>query len=246
MYIGIDFGTTTSRGAYVDASGEVRQIFNFALPGNTPPQLRYRYDGIDILASEDFAMGKMRNIAAEMRNAAENASHQNVDGVLLCLPKSLPSRSQIWDKQMSQKYKENKTNLSSDISNKDGRELVEMAVQEAGIRCIGTIKESVAAAYAYGSENIAVEENVLVYDFGGNSFTATLLQKKKDNRFAVLAERMLTDCGGNALDQPMQEMAWNIVEESGKRIGSSWDYVNTKEASKKFISGIDRMPRQHS
>lgn len=200
MRIGINFGTTTTRGAYVNASGEAKQLPNAFCWKDIPPYARYHFEGVDVL-SDEGGSGEMTRIVSGMRNIAEAVSCQTIDGAVLCVPAGVSFRAQLWDSRTEQRMK------------------------EAGIDSLDMLRESAAVAYAYTQEEVPVGGKALVYNLGGENFTAALVQRKKDQRFALLAEHTLIDCGGNALCERILEDAWRIIGEPCEAVGSSREQV---------------------
>lgn len=220
MFIGIDLGTTTSSGAYMCTDGSVDQIINERLPEITPRNLRYWFWGCDNLSDADKALKELTEIIAEMKNSAEIFSPEKIDSACVCIPANLPA-------------------------NTDGRKLIENAIWLAGIKHIEMIKEAVAVIYAYDNAYLAEGDIALVYDFGGKNFTATLIQKKKNDRLAVLAEKTVI-CGGDELDMPLLEDATHVMEQNLAVLEIVRDDEKYQKAWAQFDAGVGRMKRQLS
>lgn len=107
------------------------------------------------------------------------------------------------------------------------------------------IKEAVAVIYAYGSECLKENEIALVYDWGGESFTATLIQKKKDGQLSVLSERTIT-CGGEELNEPLLKDATCLMEQELACVGITREDAKNQGAWADFDAGVGRMKRQLS
>jgi molecular chaperone DnaK (HSP70) len=86
------------------------------------------------------------------------------------------------------------------------RNLMELAGKKAGFQQVKLLEEPVAAAVYYTNYNRRKEEqyqeeNILVYDLGGGTFDATLIQKTK-NKYEILSAPVgLTHCGGIDFDR---------------------------------------------
>ena len=82
------------------------------------------------------------------------------------------------------------------------RNLMEQAAQQAGFTEVELLEEPVATALYYTQyDNIEAGEIILVYDLGGGTFDATLMQKQAES-YNLLAQPVgLEHCGGIDFDQ---------------------------------------------
>lgn len=80
------------------------------------------------------------------------------------------------------------------------RRAVLSAAVLADIPLLGLVDEPVAAALHYGLSTESHEQVILVYDFGGGTFDATVLSMDSKGVY-VLAKAGLTDVGGKELDE---------------------------------------------
>jgi molecular chaperone DnaK len=74
----------------------------------------------------------------------------------------------------------------------------------AGLRQVSLIEEPIAAAAHYGHSRRDAEQTLLVYDFGGGTFDATVLHIA-DGRLYVLATEGDNQLGGRLIDQRLVE-----------------------------------------
>ncbi|HEY5855657.1 MAG TPA: Hsp70 family protein [Aldersonia sp.] len=79
------------------------------------------------------------------------------------------------------------------------------AAQDAGLRFSPLLQEPTAAALAYGFQSADSDDRWLVYDLGGGTFDAAIIQLR-DGEFTVLNHRGDNYLGGKLID-------WRIVEE---------------------------------
>ena len=86
------------------------------------------------------------------------------------------------------------------------RSLMQKAAFAAGFTSVKLLEEPVAAATYYAHHNLLKPgEIILVYDLGGGTFDATLIQKQ-DSTFQILATPMgLEDCGGVDFDRQIYQ-----------------------------------------
>ncbi len=85
------------------------------------------------------------------------------------------------------------------------RKATQMAARLAGLSSVSLIEEPVAAAAFYGFSERDAEQTLLVYDFGGGTFDATVLQISQ-GRLYVLATDGDNQLGGRHLDQALVQL----------------------------------------
>jgi molecular chaperone DnaK len=74
----------------------------------------------------------------------------------------------------------------------------------AGISDVQLIEEPVAAAFYYGLTDAARDQTLLVYDFGGGTFDATLLQASPTGVYAVATDG--APVGGKNIDEALVDL----------------------------------------
>jgi len=81
------------------------------------------------------------------------------------------------------------------------------AAQLAGVNKVQLVEEPVAAATFYGFSEKAGDQTLLVYDFGGGTFDATVLQTAADGLYALATDGS-NEIGGKSIDDLiMQQIA---------------------------------------
>jgi molecular chaperone DnaK (HSP70) len=86
------------------------------------------------------------------------------------------------------------------------RQLMEQAGLRAGFNQIKLLEEPVAAAMYYSRQaTVKEQEIVLVYDLGGGTFDATLIQKQKSGYQIIGIPRGLAHCGGTDFDRQIYQ-----------------------------------------
>ncbi|MBD3667991.1 MAG: Hsp70 family protein, partial [Kangiella sp.] len=87
------------------------------------------------------------------------------------------------------------------------RQATKQAALLAGLPRVTLIEEPIAAATFYGVNDISGDQTLFVFDVGGGTFDATLLQAADDGLF-VLATDGQHDLGGKTVDEAiMQQIA---------------------------------------
>ncbi len=93
------------------------------------------------------------------------------------------------------------------------RRSVLAAAALADIEVLGLVEEPVAAALHYGVTQVSHDQVLVVYDFGGGTFDATVLSLDARGVF-VLAKGGLTDVGGKEFDEAIGAMVLEQFEEA--------------------------------
>jgi molecular chaperone DnaK (HSP70) len=91
------------------------------------------------------------------------------------------------------------------------RKAVQASAVYADITLLGLLEEPVAAAMHYGVSSGEEDQVILVYDFGGGTFDATVMTFNKQG-FYVLAKEGLTELGGKELDEAVAEIVLSQFE----------------------------------
>jgi molecular chaperone DnaK len=101
--------------------------------------------------------------------------------------------------------------------NDSQRKAARAAAQLAGLSKVTLLEEPIAAAAFYGYSERDAEQTLLVYDFGGGTFDATVLQISSGRLF-VLATEGANQLGGRHLDQALVDL---VAADFQRRHGSN-------------------------
>lgn len=206
--LGIDLGTTYSLAAYINAAGQVALIPDkydsnqFRTPSvvNISESGCSVGDAVELRLQEDpsadhvrfvkLAMGEERRfkdyLGREWRPEAISA---------LILKKLLEDVSSFLPDPVTAAVLTVPANFS------DGqRQATKKAAMLAGIPQVNLIEEPIAAATFYGLNDINGDQTLFVYDLGGGTFDASLLQSADEGLF-VLATDGQHDLGGKTVDE---------------------------------------------
>ncbi len=214
MKVGIDLGTTYSLVARMDAEGRpvlipdqgepdvfhtpsvVHIAQGAAFVGSMAEALLEQDPQIQVLRFFKRLMGQMTPVCYDDNGAtwypegvaalvlkklafdAETISHAPLDDVVITVP------AHFTDPQ---------------------RRSVLAAATLADLKVIGLVEEPVAAALHYGVVTGLQDQIMLVYDFGGGTFDATVMSMDARGVY-VLAKTGLTELGGKELDEKVGEM----------------------------------------
>ena len=201
--IGIDFGTTNSCVAVVEA-GKPVVIPNVEGERTTPSVLAFTKDGerlVGSAAKRQLATNTARTISSIKRHMGTNYQ-VHMDGKDL--------NPQTISAMILQKLrKDAEAYLGEPVTDAvitvpayfddSQRKATQDAGRIAGLNVLRIINEPTAAAVAYGLENEAAQK-VLVYDLGGGTFDVSIIEIE-DGTFTVLATGGDTQLGGDDFDQ---------------------------------------------
>ena len=206
IVIGIDLGTTFSAMAYINAHGKPEIISNREGERTTPSVVYFEEDGTPVIgqAARNQAIVEpsrtVRFIKREMGNPSYRA---NIDGHDW-LPEYLSAlilKKLKTDAEAQLGVAVNRAVISVPAYFKDAqREATRQAAQMAGLEVLRIVNEPTAAALAYGRDKIEGNQTILVYDFGGGTFDATIM-RIEGNRFTILGTDGNARLGGKDIDQ---------------------------------------------
>lgn len=214
MFVGIDLGTTFSLVSYINSAGapvlcphmDDPEQFQTAsvvhvgergcLVGDLVEQLLEQESGLPICRFAKLTMGKQdvvftdrekQTYSAEaisslilrkLKDDAEAACHEAVTGAVITVPAHF---------------------------NEAERRATVDAGRLAGLPVLGVVEEPVAAATYFGLETKRGENTIFVFDIGGGTLDATVLQATPDGLY-VLATEGAKNIGGKNFDEVIMEI----------------------------------------
>ncbi len=206
MIIGIDLGTTFSAAAYLNTEGIPQMIDNSRGERLTPSVLLEETDGT-MIAGEDA-----RENMVLMGDAAVSAvkDYMGTDRKFTFPSGQIYTPEQISALILKKITKDAGEFLGQEISqavitvpayfNDAQRQATKDAGQMAGLQVVGMLNEPTAAALYYAWSSRIEQGRVLVYDLGGGTFDASIVEiygKKAE----VIATSGLRKLGGHFFDQ---------------------------------------------
>lgn len=201
--IGIDFGTTNSCVAVVEA-GKPVVIPNAEGERTTPSVLAFGKDGERLVGSA----AKRQLAANTARTVSSIKRHMGTDYQIRMDGKDF--NPQTISAMILQKLrKDAEAYLGESVTDAvitvpayfddSQRKATQDAGRIAGLNVLRIINEPTAAAVAYGLDNEAAQK-VLVYDLGGGTFDVSIIEIE-DGTFTVLATGGDTHLGGDDFDE---------------------------------------------
>lgn len=250
--VGIDLGTTFSAVARINGStGKPEVIKNSFGSPITPSVLCFEPNG-NILFGEDAkglqGMGNTNAIAFFKRNMGNDQfcveffgktyTATDLSAILL---KNLVREA---EQSCGEKIDAAVITVPAYFTHKERQATID-AGKKAGLDVIAIINEPTAAAFAYGLNEKAGEQTVLIYDLGGGTFDVTIAQIKK-NKINILGSDGNHELGGKDWDDCIARyLAQQFLEEYGADLGEDDEMAAsllvTAEAVKKQLTSKDEV-----
>ncbi len=215
LYLGIDLGTTFSLAAFINAANQVALVpdrFD-ANSFRTPSLVHLGHNGcfvgdaVEAQLLEDPAAEHVRFVKLAMGDGQTFADHHQrlwrPEAIsALILKKLLNDAESFLPNPLGGAVVTVPANFSD-----NQRQATKQAALLAGIPRVTLIEEPIAAATFYGMNDVRGDQTLFVYDLGGGTFDATLLQAADDGLY-VLATDGQHDLGGKTVDEAiMQQVA---------------------------------------
>ncbi|MCG8392811.1 MAG: Hsp70 family protein [Pseudomonadales bacterium] len=215
LYLGIDLGTTFSLASYINAANQVALVpdrFD-ANSFRTPSVVHigtggcFVGDAVEARLLEDPTTPHTRFVKLAMGENQSFPDHQQrpwrPEAIsALVLKKLLDDTRSFLPDDIAGAVVTVPANFSD-----QQRQATRQAALLAGLPRVTLIEEPIAAATFYGVNDISGDQTLFVFDLGGGTFDATLLQAADDGLF-VLATDGQHDLGGKTVDEAiMQQIA---------------------------------------
>lgn len=227
MKLGIDFGTTRVVVAAVDRGNYPVVTFDTADGGSNewfPPlvavqgdQTAYGWEAYSAQADPSWTV--IRSLKRLLDEAGPNTyveiGEQTIPlmELLRCLTASL--MQSLREKSSLQLEADEKLEVMLGVpanANSNQRFLTAEAFRQAGFEVLGILNEPSAASIEYGHRNpLKGQQRLVVYDLGGGTFDASLVEHD-DKTHSVVANEGIATLGGDDFDHLLAEIA---LEQSG-------------------------------
>lgn len=187
--IGISLEKNESYGAYLLEDNRVKMIVQ-NLDTLMVSAQDCVFDGVEKLLNAGVASSEMGLVIRKIKREIEKKIPGQITSAVISMPAVVPERSEIQfsmaERECNQvQYPNGKLEVQIyrelNLQGANGRDVVQKAAEMAGLQQIEVIPRALAVGYAYEhmSEKSVLEEKevALVYDWGEEYFSATLLQK---------------------------------------------------------------------
>lgn len=206
--LGLDLGSTAALASFVTAQGVptlvpdarassefrtpsvVHLDGNVALVGQSAESLLIDSPGLAVARSFKTSMGSGKSVLTD--GQGRSWSSEGLSALLI--------RKLLIDLEAAESDSAESMVLAVPASfSESQRQATRVAAQMAGVADVALVDEPVAAAHFYGLNRGSAEQTVMVYDFGGGTLDATVLQVSEGKLF-VLATDGNTELGGLRVD----------------------------------------------
>ena len=218
MKVGIDFGTSTSEIAYVDAKGEVVVIPNHLGQTITPSAIYVKEDHTTLVGKEakELAIIEPENVMLEVKRLFGQDSTITARGKVYTPTQAatiiinyLLDCAKAYTKQAVTSAVITVPAYFTDAQ----RKAVLEAGRNAGITIDRLINEPTAASLDYGMRHLHACQHILVYDLGGGTLDVTLLELF-EGVIDVKASCGNNTLGGKDFDQALVDHIKNLVTQN--------------------------------
>lgn len=219
LYLGIDLGTTFSLAAFINAANQVALVPDRFDASNfrTPSLVHIGKDGcfvgdaVESQLQENPDAEHVRFVKLAMGESTAYADHLERQWrpeaiSALVLKKLLNDAESFLPESLGGAVITVPANFSD-----SQRQATKQAALLAGIPRAILIEEPIAAATFYGMNDISGDKTLFVYDLGGGTFDASLLQTSQDGLF-VLATDGQHDLGGKTVDEAIMRQVADEFE----------------------------------
>ena len=228
MNLGIDLGTTFSCGAYVDEHGRPHAIVNSEGENTTPSVVFFESKDSVVVGqvakdnSELFpnnvislvknSMGKLDPSGKPVVFVTDYGEYSPEAVSSLILQKIVSDAGRALG--LKEPIKDVVVTIPAYFTDPQ-RKATEQAIKIAGLNCLGLINEPTAAAYYYASGIKLNSADILVYDLGGGTFDATVINVDGTN-ITVKSTGGLPKTGGSFFDHDIAEY---VIKEIKSKYG---------------------------
>jgi molecular chaperone DnaK (HSP70) len=220
-FLGIDFGTSTSSMAWVDADGKAETLRNEEGEERTPSVVYYGENEVLVgKYAEDYLEDE-----AEMARVVTSIKRDIASNRVISLPgrqvRPVEVATEIF-KKLKRDAEElhfhqpvNKAVVTVPAAfDTVQRDKIKAAATAAGFAEVALLEEPVAAAIACLQEGLNLGNRVMVYDLGGGTFDLAVLARE-DGAFRVAMEpRGIARCGGDDFDRALYDFCETAAREN--------------------------------
>jgi molecular chaperone DnaK len=255
--VGIDLGTTYSGLAVINPAGKPEIVPNAEGERTTASAVFFHPDGSEYVGQDaiDSAgaysdrvarwvkreLGTSWNFSVEEDDGQQGASRREYSAIDISA-KILSKIKQDAELTLDSIEKAVVT-IPAEFSDAARRATID-AAERAGLEVLKIINEPTAAALAYASSGQSAG-TVLVYDFGGGTFDASVVRIKSDNDIEVLCSNGEKQLGGHDLDLALAEHLSELFESQEGvhllRDGDANTRHNVTEEAEKTKKTLSRM-----
>lgn len=217
---GIDFGTTFTKVAYVDPTGRSEIILNPRGQASTPSAVYWPSAGEPLVGTDALEQGVIEPARLAYHFKLELGSNQPL-GKTGRTPTDAAAVVIGYIKLAVERYLGLKVEsvVATCPANfrDDSKQALIEAFERHGIRVLRLVPEPTAAAFGYALDKAGPKSLLAVYDFGGGTFDASIVEADGD-QLTVRATEGVARLGGNDISRCLIERVLaNVQKVCGER-----------------------------
>ena len=231
MVLGIDLGTTYSAAAFVDANGTPQIIIN-AEGKNTTPSVFFEDKPNEIIIGEvakSYAFVRPHDVVSVVKNDMGKKEKYTMSSGKEYVPEEISSfiiRKMVKDAESYTGEKISDVVITVPAYFNDAqRKATEDAAKIAGVNMIASINEPTAAMLCYVKKNNIKKGNIMIYDLGGGTFDASIVQVDGDE-INVLSTDGSPKTGGHFFDEDIVGYVCDFMRDNHEIDLEEPEYIN--------------------
>lgn len=219
MSIGIDIGTTSTKAAYADATGNPVPAMNDRGQAQTPSVLYVPPSGESLYGTDAVEQGYLdpdyllRNFKLKLGSTESLLDGLNIsptDATAMLIGHVKANLERAIGREIDSCVATCPANFRD-----DGKAALLDAFAINNIRVLKLISEPIGAMFAYALNKSRDGSKVLVYDFGGGTFD-TLIAEMQGAQLIARGTEGIAKLGGNDFNEPIRELILSEIEKNFK------------------------------
>ena len=221
-FLGIDFGSTSSSIAIIDADTNNPVIVSNTDNQNQTPSVIYFKDVNEYIVGAEaienielFPDNIVLNIKMHLNNPTYFVTYKDIIHNVYDICSYIFKHLIIDTEQVLGIKMENVVIAIPAYFSMNEEKAILSAARIAGLNCIHLLKDPVAAVFSRGHGMITQDQVLIVYDLGGAKFECSIL-KIKDKKISIICSSYSLELGGQAWDQIIVDHFANELAQSAK------------------------------
>lgn len=215
MLVSYDFGTSNSKGAYLDPNGKAVIIPNSRGDESTPSVVYLQKDGKHLVGRDALEEGHLdpenciRNFKLKLGTTENLLAGSTVVTATDATAIVIGQLKEDAEKALNIKINQAIATCPANFRNDAKQALIE-AFERNGIEVIKVIPEPTAAGIAYALDKVN-QSKIIVFDFGGGTFDVTVIDKLA-NKTTILATEGVPQLGGKDINACIEKYMLDRIE----------------------------------
>lgn len=219
--LGLDFGTTRTKAAYMDAAGKPNIVLNEWGEPYTPTAIYFNTKGNHLIGRDAVEQACLdptyfiRNFKLKLGSLDSLLSNGQSVTPTEAAAILIKNVKEMVEKQLGIKMEECVVTCPANFRD-DSKQALKEACEQCGLKVLRLLPEPTAAGYAY-SLNKSSDRIYAVYDFGGGTFDVSI-QKIQGNQITTLATEGVPKLGGNDFNECIKKRLLQDIQKKLRTI----------------------------